>query len=275
MNLILHGGLGPASLAGQPRLEERRRALRRIWEEGRAFLEGHSAVETVVHVVRLLEDDPLFNAGTGSKLQQDGRARLSAALMDGPRRRFSGVINVENVRHPIEIAHLLQEEPFRVLAAEGAGQFARSRGMAEYDPVTAERRAEWQRGVAGISGTVGACALDREGRLAAATSTGGRGGEWPGRVSDSATVAGNYATEEAAVSCTGVGEDIVDEALAVRLALLGPRLAGEMAGVMEAYRRTGRLFGAIALDARGVASVGWTEGTMMYCYRSGPDWVTG
>lgn len=204
MNLILHGGLSPDP-APDPDLSRRRlQALERVrdhaWETLRV-----SATDAVVQAVMDLEDDPLFNAGTGSKLQADGRARLSAALMDGWRRRFSGVINVERVRHPIAVARLLQEEDFRVLAGEAATAWARARGFEDHDPITAERWREWEDGLRGRSGTVGACAVDAAGRTAAATSTGGRGMETVGRVSDSATVAGNYAMEDAAVSCTGVG----------------------------------------------------------------------
>jgi L-asparaginase len=173
----------------------------------------------VVYVVSLLEDCELFNAGLGSQIQGDGKIRLSASLMDGASLRFSGVINVEDVQHPIRIAERLMAENDRVLGGPPAQDFARKNGFDAFNPETPRRRAEYLQKLDALhaTGTVGCVALDKDGKLAAATSTGGKGFEIPGRVSDSATVAGNYANEHAAISCTGVGEDIVSGAVAAKI----------------------------------------------------------
>jgi L-asparaginase len=214
--LIIHGGAGrdrPAQTRKQIGVQ-----LSIIAQASWAALrDGAPALDVVVDATERLESDPLFNAGTGSKLQCDGVARLSASLMDGTHERFSGVINVAKIAHPISLCRILLEEEDRVLDGPGALGRARELGLEEKDLRTPESIARWQQGVPGQTGTVGALALDLDGRIAAATSTGGRGMERVGRVSDSCTVAGNYATAAAGVSCTGIGEHIVDGALAVRL----------------------------------------------------------
>ena len=214
--LIIHGG------AGRPRPRSQRdtiaEALSGIAQAAWAQLEeGAGALDVAVWAAKALEDNPLFNAGVGSKLQADGGARLSAAVMDGTHQRFSGVVNVEGLLNPIELAAALQIEKDRVLCGAGALRHARSLGLAEGDVRTETSIANWQRALEGETGTIGAVVLDQNGHIAAATSTGGRGMERTGRVSDSCTIAGNYATPVAGVSCTGVGEDIVDGALATRL----------------------------------------------------------
>lgn len=217
MSLILiHGG------AGLLRSEERQaaiaQALSSISEAAWPTLCAAGARAAVVHAVQLLEDNPLFNAGLGSKLQADGVARLSASLCDGTRQRFSGVVNVEGLANPILLCRQLLEEKDRVLAGEGALQRGIELGLRTGDMRTEEAIAAWKRGLEGQTGTVGAVAVDSAGQVAAASSTGGRGLEQQGRVSDSCTVAGNYANRTSAITTTGVGEDIIDGALAVRLA---------------------------------------------------------
>ncbi len=139
--------------------------------------------------------------------------------MDGSTRKFSGVINVENVKNPIQVAERLISLDDRVLSGDGALSFARAEGFEYFDPITEQRRREYEQKLEsqGRKGTVGCVALDADGNIAAATSTGGKGFEIPCRVSDSATVAGNYADQYAGISCTGVGEDIVSVALASRI----------------------------------------------------------
>ncbi len=214
--LLIHGG------AGRIRSEERQEAiataLSAITEVAWPTLCAAGARAAVVHAVQLLEDNPLFNAGLGSKLQADGVARLSASLCDGTRQRFSGVVNVEHVANPILLCRQLLEEKDRVLAGEGALQRAKELGLRIVDLRTEESISNWKREVEGQTGTVGAVAVDSAGQVAAASSTGGRGMERRGRVSDSCTVAGNYANRCAAITTTGIGEDIIDGALAVRLA---------------------------------------------------------
>ncbi len=256
--LLIHGGAGPV------RPEARRAALRAALERiaGACFpaLEaGASALETAVSAARALEDEPLFNAGLGSKLQRDGRARLSASLMDGAGERFSGVVNVEGLANPILLCRALLEERDRVLAGEGALARGRALGLAERDNRTPEAIAAWEAQRAGETGTIGAVALDRGGRLAAATSTGGRGFEGIGRVSDSCTVAGNFADGSLAVSCTGIGEHIVDGALAAGAAL--DEASAALTARMEAR---GWRAGLIAVDAGGRWAAPFTTEAMYW-----------
>jgi L-asparaginase len=167
----------------------------------------------------LLEDNELFNAGLGSQIQSDGKVRLSASLMDGKSQRFSGLINIEDVKNPIQISEKLLTYEDRVLSGSGALSFARESGYEYFDPITPQRKKEYEEKLnqQQRSGTVGCVVLDRFENLAAGTSTGGKGFEIPCRVSDSATVAGNFANSFAGISCTGVGEDIVNAALAAKI----------------------------------------------------------
>jgi len=216
MKLIIHGGFFSESQTNQEIKKAKQEALSEIVKLGHKYLQSHTALETVVYAVCLLEDCDLFNAGTGSQIQSDGKIRLSASLMDGKTLRFSGVINVEEVKNPICIAEKLQHFEDKVLSGKGAKDFARENGFDYYNPETPQRRKEYEKKLRDSIrlGTVGCVALDIYGNLAAATSTGGKGFEIPGRVSDSATIAGNYANAFAGVSCTGVGEDIVSGAVA-------------------------------------------------------------
>jgi len=219
MKLIIHGGFFSESSTNQETKKAKQDALANIVNLGHEYLKNHTALETVVYTVALLEDNDLFNAGIGSQIQSDGKVRLSAALMDGKTEKFSGVINIEDVKNPIEIAHNLLSYDDRVLSGNGAQNFARKNGFEYFNPITEQRRAEYRVKLnqQNNQGTVGCVALDAEGNIAAATSTGGKGFEIPCRVSDSATVAGNYANSFAGISCTGVGEDIVSGALAAKI----------------------------------------------------------
>jgi len=217
--VIIHGGFFSESGRNDEVKRAKQNALREIAEKSYAYLKSNSAVETVAFTVALLEDCDLFNAGTGSQIQSDGKIRMSAAIMDGTTSKFAGVINIEDVRNPVYIAQSLLRYDDSVLGGPEALSFARGLSVEHYNPETFQRRREFEdkSAAAARTGTVGCVALDSKGHLAAATSTGGKGFEMPGRVSDSATVAGNYANAFAAVSCTGVGEDIVSGAVAAKI----------------------------------------------------------
>jgi len=219
MKLIIHGGFFSESSTNQETKKAKQNALAEIVTLGHEYLKTHTALETVVYTVALLEDNDLFNAGIGSQIQSDGKVRLSASLMDGKTEKFSGVINIEDVKNPIEIAQNLIGYDDRVLSGDGAQNFARLNGFEYFNPITDQRQAEYEAKLnqKNNKGTVGCVALDADGNLAAATSTGGKGFEIPSRVSDSATVAGNYANPFAGISCTGVGEDITSTALAAKI----------------------------------------------------------
>lgn len=215
MKLLIHGGFFSEFSQSTEIKAAKQNAMERIAKASFDYLKTHSAVETVVFAVEQLENDPLFNAGTGSQIQNDGVIRMSASLMDGSSKKFSGVINIREVKNPIRVAEKLITVDDRVLGGEGANSFAKSVGVETFSTEIQERKAEYEAKLAASRfGTVGCVALDIEGKLAAATSTGGKGFELPGRISDSATVAGNFANDDCAVSCTGVGEDIVSAAVA-------------------------------------------------------------
>lgn len=231
-----------------------------------------NALEAVTHAVRLLEDDPEFNAGTGSQLQADGKARLSASIMDGSRQRFAAVINLERIKNPILVARALLEKKDRVLAGEGAFRFAKKLGFKPTDTRTKESIQRWKKWKDGGYDTVGACALDRFGNLASATSTGGRGFEFPGRVSDSSMPVANYADDRCAISATGIGEEIIDEGLAIKLATRvqdGMNLAQAFKKTFAETRSRGQQMGAVGLNSKGNVVIAATTEVLIYGWKKG------
>jgi L-asparaginase len=216
--IIIHGGFFSESSTNIETKIAKQQALLRIVKDSYAYLQNHSALETVVYAVSQLEDDELFNAGIGSQIQSDGKIRMSASLMDGESQKMSGVINIEEVKNPIQVAQVLMQVDDRILGGSGATNFARKHGFEPFSTEIPQRRAEYEAKLASLGmGTVGCVALDKNEKIAVATSTGGKGFEIPGRISDSATVAGNYANEFCGVSLTGVGEDIVSNATAAKI----------------------------------------------------------
>lgn len=218
MKLIIHGGFFSESSTNHETKVAKQTALLRIVKNGFEYMKSHSALETVVHVVSQLEDDELFNAGIGSQIQNDGKIRMSASLMDGYTSKMSGVINIEEVKNPIQVATILLEFDDKVLGGSGATNFAHLHGFDVFSTEIPQRRQEYEAKLKSLgTGTVGCVALDANGKIAVGTSTGGKGFEMPGRISDSATVAGNYANQFCGVSLTGVGEDIVSGAVAAKI----------------------------------------------------------
>ena len=255
MKVILHGGFFSESSTNIETKIAKQNALERIVKLSYTFLETHSAVETVVYAVTLLEDDELFNAGTGSQIQSDGKIRMSAAIMDGATQKMSGVINIEEVKNPVQVAQILMQYDDRILGGSGATHFARNNGFEPFSTEIPQRRAEYEAKLKTLgTGTVGCVVLDSKGKIAVATSTGGKGFEIPGRISDSATVAGNYANEFCGVSLTGVGEDIVSNATATKIVT---RVTDGFT-LQEAFMKTFNelkpfdgFAGAIAIDSKG------------------------
>ena len=216
--IIIHGGFFSESSTNNETKVAKQQALLRIVKDSYEFLKTNSALETVVYAVSQLENDKLFNAGIGSQIQSDGKIRMSASIMDGSTLKMSGVINIEEVKNPVQVAQILLDSEDKVLGGEGATDFARKLGFEKFSTEIPQRRAEYEVKKSGNGvGTVGCVALDEFGKIAVATSTGGKGFEIPGRISDSATVAGNYANEFCGVSLTGVGEDIVSGAVAAKI----------------------------------------------------------
>lgn len=255
MKLIIHGGFFSESSQSHETKTAKQNALKAIAAKAFDYLQNHSAEETAVYAVSLLEDDELFNAGIGSQIQSDGKIRMSASLMNGETQKFSGVINIENVKNPIEVARVLMKEDDRVLGGEGAKNYATDAGFEDFSTEIPQRRREYEEKLKNDGkGTVGCVALDKNGKLAAATSTGGKGFEIPGRISDSATVAGNFANKFCAVSCTGVGEDIVSNATAAKIVTRrtdGMPLQKAFEKTFEELKEINGFAGAIAIDAEG------------------------
>ncbi|MGH7198727.1 MAG: isoaspartyl peptidase/L-asparaginase [Candidatus Omnitrophota bacterium] len=267
--LVIHGGAGRKSK--DPRRTVRvREKLSKILNSAYKRLLEINAVEAVTHAVRLLEDDPEFNAGTGSRLQADGQARLSASLMDGKSERFAAVINLEKIKNPVLIARALLSKNDRVLAGQGAFEFAKKIGLKPTDPRTKEAILNWKKWREKSYDTVGACALDRYGNLASATSTGGRGFETPGRVSDSGMPVANFADRLCAISATGIGEDIIDEGLAIKIATRvrdGSSLRAAFQKTFREVRSRERKMGAIGIDRKGNVVWETTTETLLYAWR--------
>jgi L-asparaginase / beta-aspartyl-peptidase len=223
--IAIHGGAGTvprATLAGE--LEQRYRAgLAAALDAGFALLErGGSSLDAVATAVRLLEDDPQFNAGHGAALTRDGAAELDAAIMDGRNLRAGAVASVRHVKNPIELARRVMEKSRHVLlVGSGAEEFALEeqftlvpnhyfRTAERVEQLELEQRGQRVSDLVppAAHGTVGAVACDTHGNLAAATSTGGMTNKRPGRVGDSPIIgAGTYAKNGVcAVSATGHGE---------------------------------------------------------------------
>ncbi|HZD42322.1 MAG TPA: isoaspartyl peptidase/L-asparaginase [Terriglobales bacterium] len=211
--IIVHGGAGSIKddSLGE-RLEGCRAAAIAGWEKLRT---GGRAVDAVETAVEWLENHPLFNAGTGSTLNSRGQVEMDAAIMEGESLRAGAVAAVERIKNPIKLARRVMEDGRHILlVGKGALAFARSVGIppckAESLIVAAERE-RWQ----AKHGTVGAVALDENGRIAVATSTGGIFNKLPGRVGDSPLLGcGTYADDAGGVSCTGHGEGVMRVLLA-------------------------------------------------------------
>ena len=267
--LVVHGGCGtppPGEEAG------RLAACERAADAGWAVLQAEgSALDAVETAVRALEDEPLLNAGTGAYLQADGVARLDASIMadDG---RAGAVAQVPLLPHPVRLArYLLEQDAHVMLAGPEALALAARLGHEVGVVATPARIAYWQEHLddacrrldyAAMAaawkaehprlGTVGCVAVDARGRLAAATSTGGTGQCFPGRVGDTPIIgAGTYCTPRVGVSMTGVGERILVKLAAKRLA----DLVGDGVAIEDAARRVldevGPGAGLVALDAGG------------------------
>ena len=272
--ILVHGG------AGRWRASDRTLAVAGVaraagmgWS---VLAAGGSALDAVVEAVVCLEDDPLFNAGTGSVLNAHGEVEMDASVVAGDTLAAGGVTCLQRVRNPVLVAkRVLQATDCVLLAGPAATAFAREQGFADYDPGRPRAAHAGQRG-----GTVVAVALDDAGRLAAATSTGGREGKRPGRVGDAPVPgAGNYADAAAAVSATGWGEYMLRYVTAKDVAAKIARGAGPDQALREALgdmaRRFGEPIGAIALDARGrLGVVHGTEAMPHAWRRSGEPQVT-
>ncbi len=280
--IVVHGGAGP-SIDDAERADRCRAGAAAAVAAGHAVLaDGGAALDAVEAAIVVLEDNPEFNAGRGAALTEYGRVELDASIMDGTTRGAGAVAAVRGVRNPIRAARaVLAEGRHVLLVGPPAIEFAATAGLdfeSEVWFVTERERTALTRlkegDAAGARGTVGAVARDAEGRLAAATSTGGVSGQRLGRVGDSPLIgAGTWADDGVAVSCTGHGESIIRSALAHEVhALLrhrGLSLEEACTTGLESVARFGGDGGVIAVTAHGEVSATFNSEAMTRGWRVG------
>lgn len=273
--LVIHGGAGTMSreALGEEQEAAIRADLDRALDAGQAVLDaGGSALDAVTAAIVLLEDSPHFNAGKGAVFNAEGVNELDASIMDGSTLAAGAVAGVHRVRNPITLARkVMEDSPHVMLIGEGAERFGETAGVDFVEPAYFRTEHRWQQLQDAQQreasrqpmpreyayGTVGAVALDAEGRIAAATSTGGMTNKRWGRVGDAPIIgAGTYANARCGVSATGWGEYFIRLAVAhdicARMAYGGASLAeaGD-AVVMDRVPELGGDGGVIALDAQG------------------------
>ncbi|HSY07214.1 MAG TPA: isoaspartyl peptidase/L-asparaginase [Steroidobacteraceae bacterium] len=272
--IAVHGGAGamPRQGVAHERAREYQASLALALDSGFAILEsGGTSLDAVTTAVRLLEDDPLFNAGRGAALTRDGWVELDAAVMAGARQKAGAVAAVRHIKNPVDLARRVMEKSRHVLlVGVGAEEFALEEGFTLVPNLllrTDERRSQLTQEQEGVSvsdlipssqGTVGAVALDSQGHLAAATSTGGMTNKRQGRVGDSPIIgAGTYAKDGVcAVSATGHGEYFIRAVAAYHICCAveyrGLTLAeAAHEAIHKNIRALGGSGGIIAVDARG------------------------
>jgi beta-aspartyl-peptidase (threonine type) len=303
--ITVHGGAGVISQETMTDADRVRyhSALREALDAGYAVLHrGGSALDAVEAAVRVMEDEPLFNAGRGSVLNGSGTVEMDACLADGRTLKSGAVTGCTTAKNPITLARVVMERtPHAFLAGAAVDAFAAAEGVECRPPeyfITERRREQWRAAIAAHritldhsilpspshsppapptgKGTVGAVARDGAGHLAAATSTGGMTNKWPGRVGDTPVIGcGTYADDAtAAVSCTGTGETIMSVVLAHRTAhyleVVGPAatLDEAAAHAMARFDATGGSGGFVAVDRRGAVAMPFNTEGMYRGYRS-------
>jgi beta-aspartyl-peptidase (threonine type) len=308
VTIIVHGGAGTLT---PERFEITREGCKEAVLIGWHILQrGGSALAAVEAAVRALEDNPNFNAGVGSCLTAEGNIEMDAGIMEGHTLQVGAVAGVELIKNPISLARKVLESPHVLLSGAGAQEFARQNAIpactfeelwterqynnwlkargeqgSDAEPryhrrEIARRTARPERGPLGKSvedepekkhGTVGAVAIDEQGHLAAATSTGGIHNKYPGRVGDSPLVGcGFYADDNAAISCTGYGEDFIRLMIARRAAEFvargsGAREAAEAAIAFLGAKASGT-GGLILVDRHANLGFAWNSEHMVHAY---------
>ncbi len=288
--LVVHGGAGIIERSRITPEQDRdiRAGLDRALSAGQAVLAGAgSAIDAVEAAVRTLEDDPNFNAGRGAVFTYEGRNELDAAIMDGSDRSAGAVTGATTTRHPVSLARAVKDHsPHVLLRGRGADQFSIEQGLEQVDNswfATPERRRQLDEMKANKLGsfdvdlkygTVGAVALDSDGHIAAATSTGGLTGKRWGRIGDSPIIgAGTYADDgSAAISATGSGEYFIRALAAYQVAervkIGGESLQQALDDSLSDVQSLGGTGGMIAVAPTGEMAWGFTTPGM---YRGKAD----
>jgi beta-aspartyl-peptidase (threonine type) len=282
IGLAIHGGAGTIEHSKMTPEDEReyRAGLERALTAGYEILKrGGSSLDATEAAVRVLEDDPHFNAGRGSVFTSAGTNEMDASIMDGKTLKAGAVGSVQHIKNPINLARLVMEKsPHVMLDCAGAESFAKANGIElvdqkyfftqqRWDALQKMKAAEKHRASGdGKSfiitdqdrhGTVGAVALDKDGNLAAATSTGGTTNKMPGRIGDTPVIgAGTYANNRTcAVSCTGDGEYFIRAAAAHEVSALmehgGMKLQEAAQTALDTVKELGGTGGLIAIDRKG------------------------
>jgi len=280
--LVIHGGAGTIERSNMTPEKERdyRAGLERALKAGYEILKrGGSSLDATEGAVRVLEDDPHFNAGRGSVFTSAGTNEMDASIMDGKTLKAGAVGSVQHIKNPITLARLVMEKsPHVMLDCAGAEAFAKANGMElvdqkyfftqeRWDALQKMKAAEKQRAGGAEKkfiitdqdrhGTVGAVAVDKDGNLAAATSTGGTTNKMPGRIGDTPVIgAGTYANNRTcAVSCTGDGEYFIRAAAAHDVSALmqyrGLKLQEAAQTALDTVKQLGGTGGLIAIDKNG------------------------
>jgi beta-aspartyl-peptidase (threonine type) len=279
--LVVHGGAGTIERSNMTPEKERayRAGLERALTAGYEVLKGGgSSLDATEAAVLILEDDPHFNAGKGAVFTSAGVNEMDASIMDGKTLKAGAVASLKHVKNPITLARLVMDKsPHVMLDCAGAEAFARENGIElvdekyfftqqRWNALQKVKEAEKHGGAAGKQffifeedrhGTVGAVALDQEGNLAAATSTGGMTNKRPGRIGDTPVIgAGTYAkSQTCAVSCTGDGEYFIRAAVAHEVSALmeyrGMTLQEAAQTALDEAKKIGGSGGLIAIDRNG------------------------
>lgn len=276
--IVAHGGAGSGRGLSKEQIAARKAGMKAAIVRGRDVLaEGGDALDAVETVIRTLENDPLFNAGKGAVLNQQGGHELDASIMDGRTKQCGAVAGVTTVKNPISLARLVMTETRHVLlGGAGADQFALEQKVERVKQSyfrTPGAVRNWERAQKAAKeksdhkGTVGCVALDRHGNLAAGTSTGGLTNKKHGRIGDSPIIgAGTYADNATCgVSCTGIGEQYIRNAVAYDVSA---QIKYAHRPLNEAVRNVMRKTlnqgdgGIIALDRHGNIVMDFTTGGM-------------
>jgi beta-aspartyl-peptidase (threonine type) len=280
----VHGGCGNPARGTIEHEEDFHRGLSEaVLAAAAALTAGAGAVGAAQAAVARLEDLPMFNAGRGSVLTAEGIAEMDAAIMCGRSGRAGAVAALTTVRHPVALARAVMDStPYVMFVGTGAERLAEERGLERMEPewfVTERQRERLRRALAGVAhedagdspiGTVGAVVRDGEGALAAATSTGGRRAQPPGRVGDTPVIgAGTYADAHVAVSATGDGEAMIRLAAAHEVSALMRHAGLGLAAACARATAEIREVGLIAVDADGNFAMPFDTTLMHRAWRVG------